>query len=69
MTTQNDRDLAAEAPLDGVAAIQDWTAGYVNRHPLASLTTVGEQCVLAVRTVQYFFSDLFGGRFQWGEFV
>lgn len=25
--------------------------------------------MLAVRTVQYFFSDLFGGRFQWGEFV
>jgi phospholipid/cholesterol/gamma-HCH transport system permease protein len=25
--------------------------------------------VLAVRTVQYFFADLLGGRFQWGEFV
>lgn len=69
MTPPDNRDLTEAAPLDGVAAIQDWTAGYVNRHPLASLNTVGEQCVLAVRTVQYFFSDLFGGRFQWGEFV
>lgn len=69
MTTQDERASADQVPLDGVAAIGDWTAGYVNRHPLASLTTVGEQCILAVRTVQYFFVDLFSGRFQWGEFV
>jgi len=67
MTTRD--ELTGKAPLDGVAAITDWTAGYTKRHPLASLNTVGEQCVLAVRTVQYFFADLFGGRFQWGEFV
>ncbi|GFG87437.1 hypothetical protein MALGJ_41130 [Mycolicibacter algericus] len=64
MTTRDERQLADQPPLDGVAAIGDWTVGYVNRHPLASLTTVGEQCVLAVRTVQYFFIDLFSGRFQ-----
>ena len=54
---------------DGVSAIQDWSVGYVKRHPLASLTTVGEQFVLGVRTVQYFFFDLVTGRFQWQEFV
>jgi len=32
------------AQQDGVIAIQDWTSGYVRRHPLASLTSVlGEQ--------------------------
>ncbi|CAM3244324.1 ABC transporter [Mycobacterium intermedium] len=54
---------------DGLTAIQDWSAGYVRRHPLASLTTVGEQFVLGVRTIQYFFFDLFTGRFQWYEFI
>jgi phospholipid/cholesterol/gamma-HCH transport system permease protein len=54
---------------DGVTAIQDWSVGYVRRHPLASLTTVGEQFVLGVRTIQYFFIDLVTGRFQWQEFV
>ncbi|MFV8320538.1 MlaE family ABC transporter permease [Mycobacterium sp. 23] len=54
---------------DGVAAIQDWGVGYVDRHPLASLRTVGQQFVLGIRTTQYFFIDLFTGRFQWQEFV
>lgn len=40
------------AQLDGVVAIRDWSVGYVKRHPVASLTTVGEQFVLGVRTVQ-----------------
>ncbi len=66
MTVQDERD---PAPVDGVAAIEDWATGYVKRHPLASLSTVGQQCVLAVRTLQYFFTDLFNGQFQWGEFV
>ncbi|KQH79279.1 ABC transporter [Mycobacterium gordonae] len=54
---------------DGVAAIQEWGVGYVDRHPLASLRTVGQQFVLGIRTTQYFFIDLFTGRFQWQEFV
>ena len=61
--------MAPDGPLDGTAAIQDWSVGYVKRHPLASLTTVGEQFVLGVRTLQYFFLDLVTGRFQWEEFV
>lgn len=54
---------------DGVEVIGGWADGFVKRHPLASLATVGEQFVLAVRTAQYFFLDLVTGRFQWQEFV
>jgi phospholipid/cholesterol/gamma-HCH transport system permease protein len=54
---------------DSVQVVQDWAGGYVRRHPLASLTTVGDQVLLAVHTIQYFFTDLFTGRFQWQEFV
>ena len=66
MTVQ---DESEPDQIHGVAEIEDWAAGYVKRHPLASLSTVGQQCVLAVRTLQYFFADLFNGQFQWGEFV
>ncbi len=69
MTIQQQPALRREDADDGVNAIQDWTVGYVKRHPLASLTTVGEQFVLGVRTLQYFFFDLATGRFQWQEFV
>ncbi|ORW00981.1 MlaE family ABC transporter permease [Mycobacterium kyorinense] len=62
-------DRGTDVAPDGVAAIEEWTAGYIRRHPLASLATVGEQYVLAVRTIQYFFFDLFTGRFQWIEFL
>lgn len=57
------------APTSGTSAIQDWSVGYVHRHPLAALATVGDQFVLAVRTIQYLFTDLVTGRFQWQEFV
>lgn len=53
----------------GAAAIGEWSAGYVTRHPVASLNTLGEQYVLAIRTIQYCVLDLFAGRFQWAEFV
>ena len=56
-------------PRDGIAAIEDWAIGYVKGHPLASLTTVGEQFILGVRTLQYLFADLITGRFRWEEFV
>ena len=49
--------------------ITDWAGGYVSRHPLASLTTVGDQFVLGVRTIQYLIIDLLTGRFQWQEFI
>jgi phospholipid/cholesterol/gamma-HCH transport system permease protein len=53
----------------GVRAIGEWASGYVERHPRASLNTVGDQFVLGVRTLQYFVIDLCTGRFQWKEFV
>ena len=74
MTVQESRD-ASEAASRGSAAdagvreITDWTSGYVKRHPLASLTTVGDQFVLGVRTIQYLILDLLTGRFQWQEFI
>ncbi len=69
MTSREEPALVVDRGSDGIDAIGDWTIGYVKRHPLASLTTVGEQFVLGVRTIQYFFFDLFTGRFQWQEFV
>ena len=60
------RDVAPDA---GVQEITDWAGGYVSRHPLASLTTVGDQFVLGVRTIQYLIIDLLTGRFQWQEFI
>ncbi|CAM3098694.1 ABC transporter [Mycobacterium intermedium] len=46
-----------------------WSTGYVDRHPITALRTVGGQCVLAVRAFQYFFIDLARARFPFGEFV
>lgn len=57
-------------PAAGAAAdVEAWVSGYVRRHPLASLATVGDQFVLAVRTIQYLATDLVTGRFAWQEFV
>ncbi|WP_313674059.1 ABC transporter permease [Mycolicibacterium sp.] len=54
---------------DGIREIDDWVAGYVERHPRASVNTVGNQAIMGVRTVQTLFTDLFTGKFQWEEFV
>jgi phospholipid/cholesterol/gamma-HCH transport system permease protein len=54
---------------DGLHAIDQWTTGYVRRHPIASVNTVGDQFVLGVRTLQWFFIDLVTGKFQFQEFV
>ena len=53
----------------GVKVIENWTVGYVKRHPLASLATVGDQFVLGVRTLQYLILDLVTGRFPLQEFI
>ena len=63
MTTVDQRPTAASD------TIVSWWKGYIDRHPLMSLRTVGGQCVLAVRTVQYLLADLVRGRFQFWEFV
>lgn len=61
------------APIDrnsqGIQEIDEWVSGYVKRHPAAAISTVGEQAILAVRTIQYLFVDLFTGKFQWKEFI
>ena len=54
---------------DGVREIDDWVAGYVKRHPSAAIATGGNQAILAIRTVQTLFLDLFTGKFQWREFI
>lgn len=59
----------ATPPPGGVKVIENWTVGYVKRHPLASLTTVGDQFVLGVRTLQYLILDLVTGRFPFKEFI
>ena len=49
------------APVDrrdqGIQEIDEWVSGYVKRHPAAAISTVGEQAILAVRTIQYLFID------------
>ncbi|MGH3678631.1 MAG: MlaE family ABC transporter permease [Mycobacterium sp.] len=58
--------------LDERSAIREiggWGRRYLRSHPLQSLQTVGGQVVLGVRTIQYFFVDLFTGRFMLREFI
>jgi phospholipid/cholesterol/gamma-HCH transport system permease protein len=54
---------------DGVREIDDWVSGYVDRHPAAAVATGGQQAILAVRTIQTLFTDIFTGKFQFAEFV
>lgn len=56
-------------PESAVGQIGDWAHGYVRRHQVASLETVGGQCMLAVRTFQYLFLDIVRWRFPFAEFV
>jgi phospholipid/cholesterol/gamma-HCH transport system permease protein len=42
---------------------------YLRRHPVASLTTVGQQVVLGVSALRYLLIDVATGRFPWTEFV
>ena len=69
MTTAQSPDSDTPKRQDGLAAIENWTTGYIDRHPVASIRTVGDQFIIGVRTVQYLFIDLFTGRFQWQEFI
>ncbi|MFE3317111.1 MlaE family ABC transporter permease [Nocardia sp. NPDC059195] len=49
--------------------ISAWWRGYLRRHPVAALETVGGQFVLGVHAVQYLVVDIVTGRFAFGEFV
>jgi phospholipid/cholesterol/gamma-HCH transport system permease protein len=59
---------ASSSRNDGIDAIDNWVSGYIKRHLLASISTVGNQTILGARTLQYLFVDLFTGKFQWQEF-
>ena len=54
---------------DGIREIDDWVAGYVKRHPSAAVATGGNQAIMALRTIQTLFTDIFTGKFQFAEFV
>jgi phospholipid/cholesterol/gamma-HCH transport system permease protein len=54
---------------DVLAVLRRYGMRYLRRHLVASLTTVGEQCVLGLFTLRYFFTGLATGRFPWAEFV
>ncbi|MFC3962296.1 MlaE family ABC transporter permease [Nocardia jiangsuensis] len=49
--------------------VTDWGRGYLKRHPVAALETVGGQFVLGVRAIQYLVADIVTGRFAFAEFV
>ncbi|QXQ15367.1 MlaE family ABC transporter permease [Skermania piniformis] len=49
--------------------IADWWRGYLRRHPLAALSTVGNQFALGVQAMQYLVVDIVRRRFAFGEFV
>lgn len=52
-----------------VTEIRQWTTGYLQRHPAASLRTVGRQVVLGRSAVRYLFTDIARRRFPFDEFV
>lgn len=49
--------------------VDEWARGYVRRHPVAALATVGEQCKLGVRTIQHLVVDIATLRFPFAEFI
>ncbi|SEA60380.1 MULTISPECIES: ABC transporter permease [unclassified Mycobacterium] len=52
-----------------VNEIVNWARGYVRRHPLESIQTVGGQVILAFQTMRYLFEDITKRSFQFGEFI
>jgi phospholipid/cholesterol/gamma-HCH transport system permease protein len=68
-TAQTPDRRAPDQANDGIEAIDTWVSGYVRRHPLAAIATVGDQTILGIRTIQYLVLDLLRGKFQWKEFV
>lgn len=57
------------AEQSAVGEITGWASGYLRRHPIASLETVGGQCILAMQAIQYLILDICTGRFPFREFV
>ncbi|WP_067668722.1 MlaE family ABC transporter permease [Nocardia miyunensis] len=59
-------DVAGQS---AVGEIKRWTGGYLRRHPLASLETVGGQVILGVQAIRYLCTDIATGQFPFREFV
>ncbi|VEG40185.1 YrbE family protein, YrbE5A [Mycolicibacterium flavescens] len=49
--------------------VGDWGWGYVQRHPVAALNTVGSQCILGLQAIRYLVVDIVRWRFPFWEFV
>ncbi|MBH0779720.1 MlaE family ABC transporter permease [Nocardia bovistercoris] len=49
--------------------IKEWTKGYAQRHPVASLRTVGRQVLLGRDAARHLVTDTAKGRFPFDEFV
>ncbi|MET8653064.1 MlaE family ABC transporter permease [Nocardia aurea] len=56
-------------PRRATREITGWSRGYLRRHPVTALETVGGQFVLGVRAVQYLCVDIVTGRFAFAEFI
>ncbi|WP_181724630.1 MlaE family ABC transporter permease [Nocardia gipuzkoensis] len=65
------RGSGGDAPPERWAtrAITAWFRGYLRRHPITALETVGGQFVLGVRALHYLCVDVLTGRFAFAEFV
>ncbi|MCC3331336.1 MlaE family ABC transporter permease [Nocardia abscessus] len=63
--TSNSHPAASSA----VAEIKDWSKNYAQRHPIASLRTVGRQVALGRRAFRYLVTDIAERRFPFDEFV
>jgi phospholipid/cholesterol/gamma-HCH transport system permease protein len=59
----------SEDAISASTEVAQWSRGYLRRHPLAALSTMGGQCVLAVRAFQYLLLDIVRLRFPFTEFV
>lgn len=63
-------DRTPEVPKKSATSdITDWFRGYLHRHPLASLETVGGQCVLGLQAFRHMVVDMATGRFPFAEFI
>jgi len=52
-----------------MSEISGWARGYLRRHPIAALETVGDQYILGIRAVRYLIVDVLTLRFPFAEFV
>lgn len=68
ITTEPQADVA-NSEQSAVGEVNGWVRGYLRRHPVASLETVGGQVVLGLRALQYLFVGIVTGRFPFGEFA